>query len=188
MNRLLAVVAAVAALLAFGVIRGLTSDPEPPAAAASATTLSGSSAPASRGTAAPPTSSSPPPTLATSASTTTPPVVFPEGAPPAAAGDLTAAAAATAEAFVAAWASTSGVTPQQWLDGLAPLTTPRFLDRLATVDLANVPATTVTGPAAVVHVDDQFASVLVPTDSGNVDVALVAVPPVWQVTGLEPPP
>lgn len=190
MRRLLAAVAAVAALLAFGVIRGAATSPEP---SASQPTTSSAAAPAAAATTRPvaPTSSTSSPASTGASTTPTPtptPVEFPEGAPPPAAGDLTAAAVATAEMYVHAWSGTAGVTRQQWLDRQAPYTTPQFLDRLATVDLANVPATEITGPSAPAHVDDHFATVLVPTDGGRVAVALVAVPPVWQVYGIEPAP
>lgn len=185
MRRILpaAAAAAAVALLIFGIVRGAST----PESSAPPSDSSQAAAPVTAAPAEDPSSSSaastPAPSTRTPTSTTT---YYPEGQPPAAGADVTAAAEATATGFVQAWLATTGVTPEQWLQGMAPYTTGAFLDRLATADPANVPGRSVTGPATAVNVDEQFASVRVPTDGGDVVVLLAAVPPAWQVTGIEP--
>ena len=90
-----------------------------------------------------------------------------------------------AAAFTAAWAR-RGTAAAQWRTDLVPYTTPEYQRRLATVDPARIPATRVTGPAVVKHVDTTSATVEIPTDGGRVEVRLTRKSATWRVTDVTP--
>lgn len=84
------------------------------------------------------------------------------------------AALTVATKWTQAWARhPAGTTPQSWVGGLMPYTTPEYLGVLTTVDPSNVPATKVTGPARAVAVSPSSVRVDVPTDALTLVVLVV---------------
>jgi hypothetical protein len=76
------------------------------------------------------------------------------------------AALTVAAGWASAWTShPAGTTSDQWLAGLRPFTTPEYLGVLASVDPANVPANSVTGPPKPVQVSPRSLRVEVPTNA-----------------------
>jgi hypothetical protein len=117
-------------------------------------------------TAATPTSSAP-------LTTGTTPAVPPPSPTPAPSGP--AAAKAVAGEFMARWVQhPAGMTSRQWVEQLRPYVVPEYVVELASVDPANVPATAVTGPAAVVSATATVVEVNVPTDGGVVHLVVLA--------------
>jgi hypothetical protein len=100
------------------------------------------------------------------------------------------AARATATAAVAAFARPAA-TPEQWWAALAPMLSPAARSAYAATDPANVPASTVTGPAGEARSSSAFlATVTVPTDAGVYTVLLVRddTGDRWLVERFRPPP
>lgn len=117
--------------------------------------------------------------------------VTPSLPPPALAGSPSAAAAA-ALAWVRLWARPT-LAPAPWLESLRPLTYVEYLNVLATVRPATVPASAVAGAAKMQRFATGAAHVLVPVRGGEirgVDVAVMFEPMTgagrWLVTGVEP--
>lgn len=76
------------------------------------------------------------------------------------------AALTAASSWATAWVKhPAGTTTDQWLAGLRPFTTPEYLAVLASVDPANVPASSVTGPPKPVLVSPRSLRVEVPTNA-----------------------
>ncbi|HEX3780866.1 MAG TPA: hypothetical protein VHX38_14455 [Pseudonocardiaceae bacterium] len=75
-----------------------------------------------------------------------------------------------------------GMTNQQWLAQLQPYTEPEFLPQLASVNLANIPATQVTGPASSITSYTSSVVALLPTNGGNLQITVVSTPQGWQVS------
>jgi hypothetical protein len=91
-----------------------------------------------------------------------------------------------ATAFAQAWSS-SGRSQQEWIRGIQPFVTPALATGLAQTDPARVPATKVTGEAALVTASATSASVRVPTDGGSIVVTLTrAASGGWQVSDVAP--
>ena len=91
-----------------------------------------------------------------------------------------------AMAFAQAWSS-SGRSQQEWTRGIQPFVTPALAAGLAQTDPARVPATKVTGEAALVTASATNASVRVPTDGGSIVVTLTrAASGGWQVSDVAP--
>lgn len=78
-----------------------------------------------------------------------------------------------------------GITAEQWLDGLRPLTTEEYIAVMATVDPANIPATTVTGPPVPKASFTTSLEVTLPTDGGGLDITLISTPQGWRVAFYE---
>ncbi len=100
-----------------------------------------------------------------------------------------AAAPAAAIAVGLEWAKAwshhpEGLTREQWLIKLAPLTTEEFLPQLETVDLAKIPASTVTGPPEASHVTARAVDLYVPTDTVRLHLTVIATPAGWRVSEL----
>jgi hypothetical protein len=74
------------------------------------------------------------------------------------------------------------MTNQQWLAQLQPYTEPEILPQLATVDLANIPATQVTGAPVVVTSYTSSVVATLPTNGGNLQITVVSTPQGWQVS------
>ncbi|KRF28417.1 hypothetical protein ASG91_08135 [Phycicoccus sp. Soil802] len=90
-----------------------------------------------------------------------------------------------ATAFVTAWSTTTqGETP--WLTGMKPWGTPSLISSLTGTDPAQVPATRVTGDAALKSVKGPTATVSVPTDGGRIAVDLVNQSGTWKADTLAP--
>jgi hypothetical protein len=97
-----------------------------------------------------------------------------------------AAALDVARRWTKAWVRpVAGVTAQQWLDGLRPLTTDEYLGVLGAVDPANIPATRVTGNLRPVQVAARSVQVQVPTDGPTLLVLVVSTESGWRVAGYE---
>jgi hypothetical protein len=90
-----------------------------------------------------------------------------------------------ATAFVTAWATT-GSGEQAWLAGMRPWATPDLVESMAGTDPAQVPATKVTGDAALRATRGDSATVSVPTDGGRIAVELVRQAGAWKATTLAP--
>ena len=74
------------------------------------------------------------------------------------------------------------MTNQQWLAQLQPYTEPEILAQLATVDLANIPATQVTGPPTAVTSYTSSVIAQLPTNGGNLQITVVSTPQGWLVS------
>jgi hypothetical protein len=126
-------------------------------------------APSSSTTSGEPTSSAP--------TTTTPPLAPPDaskGSP-----------VDVATSFVAAWATTDR-GEAEWLAGMRPWTTTELVLSMSGIDPAQVPATKVTGDAALTATKGDTATVSVPTDGGRVAVELVRQSGAWKAVTLAP--
>jgi hypothetical protein len=75
-----------------------------------------------------------------------------------------------------------GMANQAWLAQLQPYTEPEFLPQLASVNLANIPATQVTGPATAITSYTSSVVALLPTNGGNLQITVVSTPQGWQVS------
>jgi|SRR5215470_3417027 len=136
-----------------------TSKPPSPASSAGQTT--------SR-TSQPTTPKSSPPAI-----TTTPP----SSAPPA------PEALNVANAWARAWVHhPPGMTSQDWVAQLAPLTTDEFIPQLSTVDPANIPSTAVTGPPTPTSSTARAVELDVPTNGAVLHLTLIATPEGWRVS------
>lgn len=92
---------------------------------------------------------------------------------------------AVATAFVTAWSTTThGETP--WLTGMKRWGTPSLISALTGTDPAQVPATRVTGDAALKSIKGATATVSVPTDGGRIAVDLVNQSGTWKANTLAP--
>ncbi|MFR9803821.1 hypothetical protein ACL02T_16195 [Pseudonocardia sp. RS010] len=132
-----------------------------------ATTTTGARAPAS------PTPTALPPVAALT------PTTLPLSAAP-------AEALQVAQNWATAWAThPEGMTNQQWVDALIPWTTPEYVGTLTGVDPANIPATTVTGPARALQVSPASVTTEVPTDGVTLQVTVVDTEAGWRVAGYD---
>jgi hypothetical protein len=104
----------------------------------------------------------------------------------------TAAPDPSALAVIKAWAQAwvdhpVGMTNQQWLAQLQPFTTPEFLqDEMSSVDVANIPATAVTGLPVVVHSYTDSVEATIATNGGILDITAVNTGSNWQVNAYNP--
>jgi hypothetical protein len=89
--------------------------------------------------------------------------------------------------FVTVWARPM-LPAEQWVAGVRGYLAPDLEQALSYTDPAAVPATRVTGPVRMVHVqpDGAAASFDVPTDAGTVRVDLARLEGRWLVTDLVP--
>ncbi|HJP74046.1 MAG TPA: hypothetical protein VJ914_07245 [Pseudonocardiaceae bacterium] len=74
------------------------------------------------------------------------------------------------------------MTNQQWLAQLQPYTEPEILPQLSSVNLANIPATQVTGPATAITSYTSSVVALLPTNGGNLTITVVSTPQGWLVS------
>jgi hypothetical protein len=92
-----------------------------------------------------------------------------------------------AMAWAGAWANhPAGMTVDQWLAGLKPYTTEEYLPRLSTVELANIPATKVTGDPIPINSYTSSVEVVIPTDGPKLDITVVSTNAGWRVSAFEP--
>jgi hypothetical protein len=73
-----------------------------------------------------------------------------------------------------------GITPQQWLNGLRPMTTPEWITQMQTIDPATVP-TAITGPPQPLSSTATSMQVRLPTNETPVQLTLINTPQGWQV-------
>jgi hypothetical protein len=93
------------------------------------------------------------------------------------------AALQVVQAWGAAWVNHPvNMTNQQWLAQLQPYTEPEILPQLSSVDLANIPATQVTGPATAITSYTSSVVALLPTNGGNLTITVVSTPQGWLVS------
>jgi hypothetical protein len=81
-------------------------------------------------------------------------------------------------AVISAWGERwvnhpAGTTNAQWLAQLKPYTTDEFLPQMSTVDVANIPATAVTGQPQVTQSFAGSVEALLPTNAGTLDITAV---------------
>lgn len=98
---------------------------------------------------------------------------------------LTTSPIQVATAFADAWTTTTN-GESAWLAGMSRWATGRLVDSLRGTDPTQVPATTVTGDAALVSTTGKTAQVSVPTDGGRIAVSLVAQGSSWKADALAP--
>jgi hypothetical protein len=105
--------------------------------------------------------------------TTTPP----SSAPPA------PEAVNVANAWARAWVNhPPGMTNDDWVAQLAPLTTEEFIPQLRSVDPENIPSTAVTGPPTPTSSTARVVELDVPTDAAVLHLTLIATPEGWRVS------
>lgn len=75
----------------------------------------------------------------------------------------------------------AGMTNAQWLAQLKPYTTDELLPQMASVDLANIDATQVTGAPQATNSFTSSVEALLPTNDGKLDVTAIATPQGWRV-------
>lgn len=144
----------------------------------------------------------------TSSKATTPPSSWPGGTPssnPGAVGGTTSslptriteepapetaepapAALDVADQWAKAWVNhPAGVTTEQWLEPLKPLTTEEQLTEMSTVDPANIVATKVTGEPESVESFTSSVKVKLATDDGNLLITVIKTDDGWRVTYYE---
>ena len=95
------------------------------------------------------------------------------------------AATRVAAGFVRAWAQPE-LDQGSWLAGMRPFVASSLLKTLSSTDPAQVPASTMTGEAKLVHTTATTEVVDVPTNGGPVAVTLLASTGRWKVTDIEP--
>jgi len=98
-----------------------------------------------------------------------------------------APAAPAALAVITAWGKAwvnhpVGMTNQQWLDQLRPYTTAEFLPTMNSVNLANIPATQITGPPLVIASYTSSVEALLPTNASKLDITVISTPQGWLVS------
>jgi hypothetical protein len=76
----------------------------------------------------------------------------------------------------------AGMTTAQWLAQLAPYSTPDLPPQMATVDLANISATQVTGPPVATKSFTSSVEATLPTNAGSLDITAIATPQRWLVS------
>jgi len=95
------------------------------------------------------------------------------------------APATVARSFATAWLDHRDVTAQGWYETLTPLATAELAEQLSGVDPVAVPADRITGELAVVPRNDSLVEVVVPVDSGELRLGLVAQAGRWQVDTVD---
>lgn len=165
-------VTAVLALVLLAALGRLTNGVGASAAPAPRTSLTASvpTVPAAPATSSAPTTAG---SVAASPSSTTPAKVSAESP------------VAVATAFVTAWSTTTH-GEASWLAAMKPWGTPSLLSSLTGTDPAQVPATRVTGDAALKSIKGATATVSVPTDGGRIAVDLVNQSGTWKANTLAP--
>jgi hypothetical protein len=78
-----------------------------------------------------------------------------------------------------------GITNEEWLKDLAPLTTEEQLTEMATVEPGNIGATQITGEPAAVESYTSSVTVKLPTDDGDLLITVIDTPDGWRVQYYE---
>jgi hypothetical protein len=169
-------ITAIAVLLVLAALGRITGSQDP-----SATPTEAAAAPVTASAPAPSVSETFAPTTTATATATSVPT---ETAAPAPA-DSSGSPVTAASAFVTAWThTTSG--DAAWLAGMKPWATQSLLASLDGTDPSQVPASRVTGDAALVKTTGSTATVSVPTDGGRVAITMVSQSSSWKANGLAP--
>lgn len=90
-----------------------------------------------------------------------------------------------AMAFTTAWLHHTGVSAAQWRAGLAPYATSRLSAEFAHTDPAAVPADALTGDPTLVPHATSYVDVVLPLDTGTLDLRLLAARGRWLVDGVD---
>ncbi|NIJ13889.1 hypothetical protein FHU38_004233 [Saccharomonospora amisosensis] len=84
------------------------------------------------------------------------------------------------------WAThPEGTTIDQWIERLRPYTTEEYLPRMRSVNLANIPATRVTGEPKATNSFTSSVDVEVSTDGPTLLVSVVRTDKGWRVAGYD---
>lgn len=95
-------------------------------------------------------------------------------------------ALSVAEQWTKAWVRhPQGITNDQWLAGMKPLTTPEYLPQMRSIDPANIPASKVTGKAEAAESYQSSVEANVPTDGGKLRITVIKTPQGWRVSGYD---
>lgn len=78
-----------------------------------------------------------------------------------------------------------GTTIDQWIERLRPYTTEEYLPRMRSVDLANIPATKVTGEPRATESFTSSVDVKVPTDGPTLTLSVIRTDAGWRVAGYD---
>ncbi|HEX2130194.1 MAG TPA: hypothetical protein VHH15_01445 [Actinophytocola sp.] len=84
-----------------------------------------------------------------------------------------------------AWVDHEGVSTEEWLEGLRPLTTEEYMVEMETVDPRNVPASEVTGEPEPTDSYTSSVTVNLPTDGGTLSITVIDTPQGWRVAFYE---
>lgn len=114
------------------------------------------------------------------------PTSTPTTAAPAPAKVSTSSPVEVATAFVTAWSNTDVGDESAWLTRMKPWASESLISSLSGTDPSQVPATRVTGDAALRSTRGASATVSVPTDGGRIAVAVVNARGRWRATTLAP--
>jgi hypothetical protein len=97
------------------------------------------------------------------------------------------AALTVAESWGKAWVNhPEGITNEQWLEDLRPLTDEEFLNtEMISVEPANIVATKVTGPPTPVESYTSSVTVKLPTDDRNLLITVIKTGAGWRVSKYE---
>ncbi|MBL6278689.1 hypothetical protein JMF97_21240 [Micromonospora fiedleri] len=90
-----------------------------------------------------------------------------------------------AKRFVVAWLGGSGLTAEDWHEGLRPLSTTALMDKLAGADPAGVPAGEMTEEVTIRPRSETFVEALIALDSGRLRLELVAPQGRWLVDAVD---
>ncbi|WP_433530207.1 hypothetical protein ACQPYA_29140 [Micromonospora sp. CA-263727] len=90
-----------------------------------------------------------------------------------------------AERFVAAWLGRPGQSAGDWHEGLRALSTAALTDKLTGAEPAGVPAGEVAGEVTIRPRGETFVEVLIPLDSGELRLELVAPEGRWLVDAVD---
>ena len=169
-------VVAVLVIAAGIIIPQLTGSNDPTPGASAETSGSTTTAPGATSSTpgAPPTTSSSQQTRITTITET------PEEADPA------PEALEVADKWGKAWVDhPEGITNEEWLKDLRPLTTEEQLTEMATVEPGNIGATQVTGAPEAVESYTSSVTVKLPTDDGDLLITVIDTPDGWRVQYYE---
>lgn len=91
-----------------------------------------------------------------------------------------------AKEWAAAWVNhPQGMTAEQWLAQLKPLTTDEYLPVMATVDPANIPAKQVTGEPVVTTSYPKSVQLTIPTDGPKLAITVISTNAGWRVADYD---
>ncbi|SEP52533.1 hypothetical protein [Amycolatopsis saalfeldensis] len=137
-------------------------------------------APSATSSARGPGLAAPVPTPSTLPTRLSSPLATPTSAPP------NPEAVNVAKQWATAWVNhPAGISNADWLNGMRALTTDEFLPVMSTVDPSNIPATRVTGDAAVTSSYTSSVQVVVPTDGPKLSITVVNTGAGWRVADYD---
>ena len=87
--------------------------------------------------------------------------------------------------FTHAWLHHTGVTPQQWYDGISVYSTSSLKDLMVGADPESVQANTVKGNPSAVNRSESFVDIVVPLDAGSLTLSLAATNGRWLVDAVD---